>query len=120
MSKDLIVELFYHLGNKFRLYISFSTGLFYNMYHTSVALLLRQQFCRVLLFQQVLWAWMPINLPSSSFFFFPLHPRLPQTTLNFPLEKQAETLKKCKREKKKNQYTLFWKLSVPKNTQSIY
>lgn len=78
MSKDLIVELFYRLGNKFRLYISFSTGLFYNMYHTSVALLLRQQFCMVLLFQQVLWAWMPINLPSSSFFF----PFAPQTSTN--------------------------------------
>lgn len=119
MSKDLIAELFYHLGNKFRLHISFSTGLFCNIYHTSVSLLLRQQFCMVLLLQRVLWAWMPISLPFSFFFFFPLHSRLRQTILNFPFEEQAETLTKCKR-KKKNQYTLFWKLSVPKNTQSIY
>lgn len=101
MSKDLIAELFYHLGNKFRLHISFSTGLFCNIYHTSVSLLLRQQFCMVLLLQQVLWAWMPISLPFSLFFFSPLHSRLRQTILNFPFEEQAETLTKCKRKKKK-------------------
>lgn len=42
-----------------------------------------------------------------SFFFSPLHSRLRQTILNFPFEEQAETLTKCKREKKKKKSIYF-------------
>lgn len=121
MSKDLIAELFYHLGNKFRLHISFSTGLFCNIYHTSVSLLLRQQFCMVLLLQQVLWAWMPISLPFYFFFFFSLCiPDFDKPFSIFLLKSRQKLWQNARGKKKKNQYTLFWKLSVPKNTQSIY
>lgn len=106
MSKDLIAELFYHLGNKFRLHISFSTGLFCNIYHTSVSLLLRQQFCMVLLLQQILWAWMPISLPFS-FFFFPFAFQTWTNHSQFSFWRAGRNFDKMQEEKKKKKSIYF-------------